>query len=49
MPLSHAEIGHIHHFDGSMHLTPRDEKEVVDTRQILEAAVKYALYQPKKD
>jgi 2,4-didehydro-3-deoxy-L-rhamnonate hydrolase len=77
VPISHAEIGHIHHFDGSMHLilspsdtkeviqkgwgelhglaaagtraaktymmiySPRDEKEVAITKQILEAAVKY--------
>ncbi|MES2796803.1 MAG: fumarylacetoacetate hydrolase family protein [Bacteroidota bacterium] len=77
VPVSHAEIGHIHHFDGSMHLilspsdtkeiiekgwgelhglaaagtraaktymmiySPRDEKEVTITKQILEAAIKY--------
>jgi len=31
VPVSHAEIGHIHHFDGSMHiiLSPSDTKEVI--------------------
>jgi len=82
--VSHAEIGHIHKIDGSMHLilspsdtkeviekgwgelhglaganskaaktymmiySPRDENELAVTRQILEAAVKYASYVPKK-
>jgi 2,4-didehydro-3-deoxy-L-rhamnonate hydrolase len=32
VPVSHAEIGHIHHFDGSMHiiLSPSDTKEVIE-------------------
>lgn len=77
VPISHAEIGHIHQFDGSMHIilspsdtkeviekgwgelhglaaagtkaaktymmiySPRDEKEIAITKQILEAAIKY--------
>ena len=32
MPISHAEVGHIHIFDGSMHiiLSPSDTKEVIE-------------------
>ncbi len=82
VPISHAEVGHIHPTDGSMHIilspsdtkevmekgwgelhglagqgraaktylmiySPRNEKELGITRQILEAAVKYASYSPK--
>lgn len=83
VPVSHAEIGHIHQFDGSMHFilspsdtkevilkgwgelhglaaagtraaktymmiySPRNEKELKVTKQILEAAVKYQTYIPK--
>ncbi|MDX2248475.1 MAG: fumarylacetoacetate hydrolase family protein [Bacteroidia bacterium] len=83
VPISHAEIGHIHKFDGSMHLilspsdtkevilkgwgelhglaaagtraaktymmiySPRDQKELKITTQILEAAVKYQTFVPK--
>ncbi|MEA5429297.1 fumarylacetoacetate hydrolase family protein [Arcicella lustrica] len=82
VPVSHAEIGHIHHFDGSMHIilspsdtkeviqkgwgelhglasagtraaktymmiySPRDEKEVAITKQILDAAIKYSSFVP---
>jgi hypothetical protein len=76
-PVSHAEVGHIHHFDGSMHIilspsdtktvieagwgelhglagdgpaakaymmiySPRNKEELAVTKQILEAAVRYA-------
>lgn len=84
IPVSHAEIGHIHKIDGSMHLilspsdtkeviekgwgelhglaakgtaaaktymmiySPRDEKEIEISKQILEAAIKYTSFVPKK-
>jgi hypothetical protein len=81
VPYTHAEIGHIHPSDGSMHIilspsdarevitkgwgefhglagqrglvktytmiySPRNEQELVITKQILEAGVKYASYVP---